>query len=245
MSILMLTYNRAHYLPAAVGSVLAQTYANWELIIIDDGSTDDTRTVVSQFADTRIRYIRHEQNAGLFVRRKESLDIANGTYVAILDSDDIWHSLEKLSMQVSFLEAHPDHVLVGTFCNLIDSSGNNIGKDRYGTSDAEIRRRILFRNQFIHSSALMQKDALDETNGYRATLAEDLDLFLQLGNRGKFANIPEYLTSHRIHGESANDRGPKMARAIHHIIQKHRYEYPCFHLAIVKSYMRNLLAHIL
>lgn len=245
VSICMLTYNRAHYLKAAINSVIAQTYTNWELILIDDGSTDGTETAVTAFKDSRIKYIKHEINKGLHVRRTESLTHASGTYIAVLDSDDLWHSTEKLSRQVAFLESNSDCSIVGTFVQLIDSNGNKIGTTAYGVTDAEIRNHILIRNQFTHSSVLMRKRMLDKTNGYQPTLAEDLELFLQLGILGKFANIPEYLTSHRLHNQSANDHGIKMAKAVHSIIQKHRKEYPNYIIALIKSYLRVLKGYLL
>lgn len=238
VSILMLTYNRAHFLPEAVSSVLAQSYKNFELIIIDDGSTDTTPAAVADFTDERIRYIRHEQNKGLHARRRESLTYVTGTYVAVLDSDDSWHDSEKLARQVSFLEEHSEHVLVGTFTKLIDARGQFLKEDRFEVDDQHIRKTILTRNQFTHSAVLIRSEALAKTNGYQPTLAEDLEIFLQLGTVGKFANLPAFLTSHRIHENSENDRGINMASAVHEIIKKHRYNYPNFVHALIKSYGR-------
>ena len=90
VSVLMLTYNRASYITEAINSVLSQTYKSLELIIIDDGSTDDTSLIVGNFNDSRIEHIQHHENRGLAVRRVESATLAKGDFVAILDSDDIW-----------------------------------------------------------------------------------------------------------------------------------------------------------
>lgn len=241
VSILMLTYNRAHFIGEAIQSVLTQTYQNFELIIIDDGSTDDTSEVVSSFKDSRIRYIPHTENKGLIARRQESLTYVTGTYVAILDSDDIWISQDKLASQVAYLEENPAYSIIGTFISLINVQGANIGKNSYSTADLAIRRHILSRNQFAHSSVLMRADALAKTAGYRDTgLAEDLDLFLQLGMVGKFANLPEYSTAYRIHTESFNSSRLEMARAVLGIVKNHKTNYPNYFFAFIKCHLRIL-----
>ncbi|QSH39044.1 glycosyltransferase [Candidatus Kaiserbacteria bacterium] len=243
VSILMLTYNRAHYIPDAIESVLAQTYQNWELVIIDDGSTDHTESVVLSYNDSRIQYKKHAKNEGLFVRRQESLTYANGHYVAVLDSDDIWSSPLKLEQQVLLLENNLDHVLVGTFITVIDAKGNAVGKDSYHITDQDIRNKVLIRNQFTHSSVLIRKTALDQTKGYQPTLAEDLELFLQLGKFGELANIPEFLTEHRVHKEGTNDYGIEMAHALRAIIKAHD-NYPHSHIASLKNFFRILIGYV-
>ncbi len=226
VSILMLTYNRANFLPEAIESVLHQTCSDWELVIIDDGSTDGTKDLIASYTDPRIRYIRHEDNAGLFVRRTESLSYATGVYTAILDSDDYWPSENKLTEQVAFLDINPEYVIVGTQAELIDAEGKNLGSYQVATTDTDIRNRILRRNQFIHSSLLIRTETLKETDGYQPTLAEDLELVLQLGKHGKLANLPLPHTAHREHADSQNDHGIKMARGVDWIIARHAYAYP-------------------
>lgn len=244
VSILMLTYNRASYIKEAIDSVRAQTYSHWELIIIDDGSTDATPDIINTYHDPRIRYIAHTQNAGINTRRKESLREAEGAYVAILDSDDLWNDPTKLAQQVTFLNTHPTCAVVGTFIHTIDAQGHSVGNTKYGTRDSDIRSRILIRNQFAHSSVLMRKTMLDATEGYRPTLAEDLELFLQLGRVGTFANIPKCLTTYRIHTGGASAHKLRMAKAVHRIIKTYKDHYPNYLKARIFSYIRLLLAQI-
>lgn len=243
VSILMLTYNRASYLKQAIESVLQQSYQNFELIIIDDGSTDNTTSVLAGFKDARIRLVLHKENKGLLARRQESLLLAQGTYVAVLDSDDLWES-EKLATQITYLESHPDCVLIGTWITRIDETGNPRGTTNYANEDAFIRRKIFWRNQFAHSSVLMRKDALDKTSGYRFPLDEDLDLFLQIGLHGTFANIPEPLTKYRVHagGKSANRKG--MIENVLKIIKTHRTRYPGYVWAYIKYTTASLVAFV-
>ncbi len=231
----MLTYNRANYISLAIESAFAQTYQNFELIILDDGSTDNTASVVASFNDSRIRYIKDTANKGLFFRRHESLSYVQGKYVAILDSDDIWSNRNKMAKQVALLEANPQCAVVGTFITLIDEQGHEIRKNEYCTSDKDIRNIILRRNQFANSSVMMRKSMLDKTAGYRDFApTEDLDLFLQLGRFGTFANIPEYMLAYRVHngGESARKR--KLVPLVLKVISLHKDAYPNYYQAWLK-----------
>lgn len=103
ISIIMPAYNCASFIREAVDSVLAQTYSNWELIIVDDCSTDDTAEVIDSYDDSRIQYLRNAQNMGAAMTRNEALNVAKGRYIAFLDSDDIWMP-SKLDRQIAFME---------------------------------------------------------------------------------------------------------------------------------------------
>ena len=241
----MLTYNRSHFISEAIQSVIKQNYTNWELIIIDDGSIDDTEKLIGRFNDSRINYIKHTKNLGLFIRRKESLNYIKGEYTAILDSDDYWISDKKITEQVNFLEKNPKHVAIGTMTTLVDSKNNVIGQSLFSNTDNAIRKKILIRNQFTHSSILFRSETLKKTLGYQPTLAEDLELILQIGSFGKFANLDGFYTAHRgLHDSSMNDRGLKMALAVHSIILKHRENYPNALIAILFSFIRLTKGYI-
>lgn len=245
VSILMLTYNRAHYIEEAIAGVVNQTYQNWELIIIDDGSTDNTASVVQKFQEPRIRYIKHTENAGLHARRHESLTYIKGKYIAVLDSDDYWTSADKLEKQVEFLESEPECVVVGTFATLIDSTGEKIGQSKFATADRQIRNHILLRNQFVHSAVMFRTEAVEKTGGYQPILAEDMELILQLGKHGTLANIPQYFTAHRVHKKSANDHGKNMLNAVRSIIYKHRNNYPYARIAMLLNRIKLIRAKFL
>lgn len=105
VSIVMPSYNAEKYIAGSIQSVLAQTYRNWELLVVDDCSTDHTAAIVAEYHDPRIRYIRNEQNSGAAVSRNRALREAKGRWIAFLDSDDIWHP-EKLERQLSFMLQH-------------------------------------------------------------------------------------------------------------------------------------------
>lgn len=246
VSVLMVTYNRGSYIQEAIESVLAQTYSNFELVIIDDGSTDETGAIVSSLKNPKIHYFLQEKNAGVCAARKLSVANARGHYLAILDSDDVWNDSFKLEAQVSFLEKNPEHVIVGTFINTITSSGNLLKQSSYFTDDNLIRKNILLRNQFAHSSVLMRTAAVRAAGSYRTVaLGEDLDLYLRIGLQGKFANIPSFMTSYRVHNTGLSRDGIKMARSVLGFIRMYRMHYPNALLAIMKSLLVLAVAHLL
>lgn len=245
VTVLMLTYNRAKYIATAIDSVLAQTYQNFELVIIDDGSTDTTGEILSTYEDSRITIISYPHNEGLHARRKESLAYVEGKYVAVLDSDDVWTDMNKLSEQVDYMEKNEDCAVVGTFITLYSPNSEVIGENTYQTTDKAIRNAILQRNQFTHSSVLMRTSLLTQVPGYRDTgLAEDLDLFLQLGTLGTFANIPKYMTAYRIHTESFNPQRTAMAKAVLGIIKMNKHTYPHYFKALLKAHLRILITSV-
>lgn len=246
VSIVMVTYNRAAYIRHAIDSALGQTYSAWELIIIDDGSTDETSAIVATYKDPRIRYVLLTQNRGVHAARSRGIAESQGKYIAVLDSDDLWNDQDKLRAQVAFLETHPEHGLVGTFINTIDANGAHIAQNTYSTDDSSIRASILLRNQFAHSSVLMRASTVREVGGYRKVLlGEDLDLFLRLGNQAKFSNIPAYMTSYRIHNDGLSRNGKKMARAVLGFVWKYRAHYPNFLRAYAKSILVLMVGRLL
>lgn len=250
VSVLICTYNRAAYLPQTIDSVLAQNFNDYELLIIDDASTDSTKEVVEKYSDERIRYIRNAENLGLGGNRARSLKGATGEYIAILDSDDYWNDTSKLSKQVAFLDAHHDVAIVGTMGTIVDDESKVVGKLTYKKIDEDIRGRILSYQQFLHSSVLYRKSAALEVGGYVPELApaEDYDLILKIGTRHKLANLPEYSTCYRIHAgnTSSTERGKKIRHAkLHlHIIQTSGKKYPNRLWAFIKAYLRILKSYL-
>src|SRR3989344_1852950 len=125
VSIILPAYNGAQWIAKAIESVLAQSFSDFELLIINDGSTDDTEVIARRFAgqDSRIRYIRNEHNLGIQRTRNISLEQSHCDYIAEIDQDDEWVDRDKVKKQLDFLNAHSDHVLVGTGAIMVDSRG--------------------------------------------------------------------------------------------------------------------------
>lgn len=141
VSIIMPSYNTGDYIEASIQSVLAQTYTNWELIIVDDCSTDNTETVIVKFADERIRYFKNEQNSGAAVSRNRAIQKAQGRWIAFLDSDDLWFP-EKLEKQLRFME-EKGYAFSYTKYHEIDENSNPL--HRMVTGPKRISRRGMFR----------------------------------------------------------------------------------------------------
>lgn len=195
-SIIIPTRNRGKRIKKAIESVLEQTYKNFELIIINDASTDGTGEIISKFArkDPRIKVITNEINLGLARSLNKAIKISCGEYIARLDDDDFWSDARKLEKQIDFLEKKLDYMLVGGGVIRIDEQGKEIIRFYLPREDEEIRRTVLLGNPFAHSSVVFRKEAWEKSGGYDENLpfSEDWDLWMRFGKLGKFYNFPEY-----------------------------------------------------
>lgn len=192
VSIILPTYNGARYIGRAIKSVQAQTYTSWELIIIDDGSTDTLKEVAESFqkTDNRIMYSKNEVNYGIQKSLNRGIAQARGVYIARIDDDDIWNDVEKLAQQVRFLETHTDHVLVGTGAILVDEKEKQLAKYMLPETDTRIRWKMLRKNCFVHSSVLFRNTGVLYSENEDMRHVEDYELWLRLGLLGKLANLP-------------------------------------------------------
>ncbi|HBL09915.1 MAG TPA: glycosyl transferase family 2 [Cyanobacteria bacterium UBA11162] len=214
VSVCIATYNRATLLPYAVNSVLTQTYTNFELIICDDGSKDDTPTVVNQWNDPRIRYIRHPQNIGRSKNMRSGFDAAGGDYFIKFDDDDAL-TPEFLEKTVAVLEAEPTVDFVCTNHWVINQNGernesatieNSVkwkkDKLKEGIIPELIKQTFEYQSLQV-GSTLFRRSCLEEVNYMRpeADGCEDYDLLVRLaiaGKQGYF--LPEFLMEYRFHG---------------------------------------------
>jgi glycosyltransferase involved in cell wall biosynthesis len=206
VSVHMPVYNAMPYLAEAVESILAQTYGDFEFIIIDDGSTDGSGEQLAAYAarDERIRLTRRE-NWGITKTRNQALGQAVGEFFAVMDADDVALP-DRLARQVAYFDAHPECVALGCRVLLIDADGAPIREMSEMTSHAEIDAEHLAGRggAITHPAAMMRRDALVGVGGYREAFqtAEDLDVFLRLAECGKLANLPEVLLHYRQHAGS-------------------------------------------
>ena len=198
VSVILVTYSKPDELKRAIESVLTQSYKDYELIIVDDCSTDNTDVVVGSFIDERIKYIKLESNSGgSFAPRIIGQKFSSGKYISVLDDDDFWVDKDKLSLQVDYLKNHPKCVLVGT--NAIGLNGGNkvAIHINYPQDDSVIRSKLLAMNLFYHSSVMYTRDAYLKIGGYKilnwgryVSYANEYDLWLQMGTVGEMANLP-------------------------------------------------------
>ncbi|MES2224753.1 MAG: glycosyltransferase [Patescibacteria group bacterium] len=245
ISIILPTYNGAQFIGAAIKSVLSQTYTQWELLVISDGSTDNTEDVVAQFTskDSRISYMFNEQNLGIQKTLNKGISIARGKYIARLDDDDRWIDASKLAMQVTHLEAYPECVLVGTDAIVMNGAGVALSKNIMPKSDKTIRAKMLSKNCFLHATVVFRKSAIDNVGGYSessSTLhAEDYDLWLRLGTQGMVENLPLYSTALIARESSLTSLNRVLqAKNIVSLISQYKTQYPNFIFGYCVSLLR-------
>lgn len=201
----MPVYNVEHYLAEAIESILQQTFTDFELVIIDDGSTDDSKLIISKYAnkDQRIRFITRE-NRGIIKTRNELLKLAKGEYFAIMDGDDISCN-NRLEEQFNFLSNNPEYLIVGCRDLLIDPDGDPIMLINDHLDHHEIDQANLKKGEFLTLNAYMAiTDVVKDAGAYREEIAyaEDRDLFLRLAELGKVKVLPNILYKYRQHPNS-------------------------------------------
>lgn len=201
VSIVLPVYNAGVYLKEAIQSILDQTYTNFELIIINDGSTDDSEKLIKSYTDQRICYI-FQQNTGLAGALNTGLKAAKGKYIARQDQDDI--SLrERLQKQVEFLESHPDINLLGTRATVFTDDQKEMKMHDHAIEPAILRFDLLFDNPFVHSSVMFRKTAIDSIGLYNTDRSyyEDFELWSRFAFHGRVANLRDALVRYRHHDQ--------------------------------------------
>ncbi len=200
VSVVMSVYNGERYLGKAIESILAQTFRDFEFIIVDDGSTDGTPALLNNYDDARIILVRNEQNIGLTRSLNKGIRIAQGDYLARQDADDVALP-ERLAAQVSFLDEHPGIGVVGTWVMCIDESGQPIKLIRAPASPTLIGWLLLFGPCLIHPSVMLRRSCLEGDAVYRPEIpyAQDYDLWVRLSAKTQLANLPEILQQMRVH----------------------------------------------
>ena len=199
VSVLMPVYNAEKYLAASIGSVLAQTYGDFELLICDDASTDGSAEIVRSFDDARITLMANASNLGNAATRNRLIEHASGEYMAVLDADDMAEP-DRFAKQVEFLEKHPEIGLCGSWVNIIGHEGERRGRLKNLTHPKELRINLLFSVPFIHSSVMARADLM-KANLYNPEFrqSQDYELWCRLADLTLLANIPEYLVDYRWH----------------------------------------------
>jgi cellulose synthase/poly-beta-1,6-N-acetylglucosamine synthase-like glycosyltransferase len=199
ISVILPAYNCQDYIREAIESILRQTFDNFELILIDDGSTDDTPLILMQFTDARIQLIT-QQNQGLAATLNHGIGLARGMYIARQDQDDL--SLpERFMKQVAFLDAHPACAMVGTRAEIWEGRKITRRVHSHPTDNYRLKFELLFNNPFVHSSVMLRKEALQRVGGYctdpRRQPPEDYELWSRIARFNEVANLPEVLQIYR------------------------------------------------
>jgi glycosyltransferase involved in cell wall biosynthesis len=207
ISVILPVFNAAAYVQEAVTSILEQTFGAFELILIDDGSSDETLAILNGFArsNARIRLIRQE-NAGVVAALNRGLSLARGRYVARMDADDRAYP-ERFTAQFEFLEAHPEVAVLGSSVRFIDCAGTTFGEWRVPATHRDIKAGLLGGDcPLPHPSVMARREVLVAAGGYcdRFAHAEDFELWLRLSRAHGFANLPQPLLDYRIHPQGVS-----------------------------------------
>lgn len=207
---------------ASIQSILHQTYTDFELIIINDGSTDGSNSIIQNYTDKRIKYINHTDNTGYVIRLNEGLKLAKGNYIARMDADDISNP-NRFKDEIKVLEGNKNIGIVSSWAETFE---NTKGVFRYPTKDEYIKASMLFNNPICHPAVLLKKDLLVKNNlQYRSLApAEDLDLWQRCITLTQMTNIPHPLLKYRVHSAQNTSSKKKELNDNLYTIRKELYE---------------------
>lgn len=219
VSVVIPVYNREAYVGDAIESVLAQTFTDFELLVIDDGSTDRSRDVARAYRDPRIRLLHNERNQGLPRTRNTGVDSARGAYLAFLDSDDVALPT-RLAKQVGFLDSHPTHAAVGTWVDWMNGAGRPLGRiKRRPVAADDVAALRLFR-QGIENTASMARTAIlrEYRHDERFEVSEDFEIWARVAAEHGVANLPEVLVRRRAHAQQTSKDRDEQTRLYRQVI---------------------------
>lgn len=218
VSVVMAVYNGQEYLNIAIDSILLQTYENLELVIVDDGSTDHSRSIIESYKDPRIKYY-WQKNRGLAAALNRGISRSTGKYIARMDADDISHP-DRLKKQVTYLEKNKNIALLGTSFNIVDDNNCTIGHSYHLDRNEDLQIEFLVRNPFGHGTIMVRRNIIAKVGGYDENQPiEDYDLWWRIAKNHEVANLSDSLYGWRVvasgisHGSS-----DKRQAAIHNVV---------------------------
>jgi glycosyltransferase involved in cell wall biosynthesis len=242
VSVILPVYNDERFIARAIKSILDQTYTDFELIVVDDGSTDGTADVLKAINDSRLRVI-YQANQGISAALNRAIVLSKGKYIARMDSDDI-ACPKRLALQVEFLDWHLDYGLVGSACEIVTENNQRIRMFRVPLTDRAIRRAMVWVNPIVHSSVMIRKSILDQVGYYDvrlSTIGHDYELWWRTLARSKAANLESNLIT-RVHRRNSTFR---LNRSAHHFamlqIQLRAFRFGWAPAIVVFSCARSVL----
>lgn len=258
VSVILPTYNRAPLLPRAINSVLKQTYTDFELIVVDDASQDNTRAVVLAFTDERVRYLRQANNGGVAAARNAGIAASAGHFLAFQDSDDLWHPHKLARQMQAWSEVGPETAVIysqfwrqkGQRRTLFPSATDNLSGD--------ILDVLLWQNVITTQAALARRDSLAQVGGFdeRLPCLVDWELWLRMASCFRFRFLAEPLVTVQFTQNSVSARETAVADTLVYILQKHaalfqhnphllaHHHYQIGHLRCVSGDSKVGLAHL-
>jgi glycosyltransferase involved in cell wall biosynthesis len=199
VSVVLPVHNGERFLAEAVESILKQSLAELELIVVDDGSTDRTAEILARFSDPRLEILR-QPHEGLVPALTRGVSHAQATYVARMDADDV-SERTRLERQVESLERNSHAGMTASWVTVIDDAGRTVRQEVLPLRHEDLLRRLLLRNPFQHGSVVMRREALERAGAYRADYGanEDYDLWRRLARVAELSCVPEPLYRYRLH----------------------------------------------
>ncbi len=199
VTVLLPVYNGARHLREAIASVLGQTFTDFELLVVSDGSTDESVAIARSYADPRVSIVDRRENLGLVATLNEGLTRARGEYVARQDADDVLRPT-RLATQVRYLDDHHDIAAVGSSVQLLNDDGRSVGVWHYPEDPVAARWALLFNSALAHSSVMFRAARIREAGGYsgRQPHVEDYELWSRLILTDGLASVPEVLQGYRL-----------------------------------------------
>ena len=198
VSVIMPVYNASFYIREAIESILSQEFIDFEFIIINDGSTDNSEEIILSYSDVRIKYVKNENNLKIISTLNKGFEMAKGKYIARMDADDISDPL-RFTKQIKLLENNPEIGILGTYVQQIGESDKLVC---YPENDEDIRYSLIFFNPFVHSSVFIRKSIIDEfclQFSQNMLHVEDYDMWMRILQYTKGMNLPEVLLKYRVH----------------------------------------------
>jgi glycosyltransferase involved in cell wall biosynthesis len=250
VSVIIPTFNYGRYVGTAVESVLAQTHPDVEVVVVDDGSTDSTASVLVPFGP-RIRLIRQSQ-MGVAAARNRGVRESTGDLLAFLDADDYWH-VRKLERQVAAHGSSPNAGLVHCGIQLVDEHGRDSGVRQEGISGLDATSLLLMESSVLGggSGALIPRPVFEEAGGFdeRMSTSADYDLYVRIASRWPVVLIPDLLVYYRLHGQNMHRNVPAMEHDVMLVLEKafadggrpqlRRTAYSKLHMVLAGSYFRS------
>lgn len=225
VSVVFPAYNAEKTIKEAIDSIISQTYPNWELLAIDDGSTDSTASIIQSYNDKRIKYFKNECNIGLINTLNRGITLCSGKYIARMDSDDISEP-ERFAKQVSYMEENSHVIVCGSNIRMF---GKKEGLDynviaRYENDDKALKNRLVSSPCFAHPAVMIRRDVIISAEikykeGY--DYAEDYKLWIDLMQYGDYYNIDEVLLNYRL----SDTQMTQKKTMVHPAIRQCRWDY--------------------
>lgn len=248
VTIVIPLYNGERWIEQTLASAIAQSYRDLEILVVDDGSSDNSASIVERFCqkDSRVRLIRKE-NGGASSARNRGLEEAQGEYFAPLDQDDLWHP-DKLRQQVlAFQNAGPDAGAVYCWCSAIDANGCILRRDA-GVSDAEgnVLIDLIMANWMPSGSVpLFRTTAVRCAGGYRSSVnpADDIDLYIRIAEASTFRVVKEFLVGYRQHETNVSHDGARMVGQFERVMKEAQKRYPRMPTQLFRWSIANVRFH--